>query len=57
MIKQFHLALGDRLDARKYDTMRNALSHHQELESRDKATCAKRFSVVVWLDKQRYTWI
>jgi hypothetical protein len=47
MIIQFHLALGDRLDARKYDSMRNAPSHHQELESRDKATYAKRFSVVV----------
>lgn len=34
MIKQFHLALGDRPEASKYDSIRDALSHHQELESR-----------------------
>jgi hypothetical protein len=34
MIKQFHLALGDRPEARKYDSIRDAVSHHQELESR-----------------------
>jgi hypothetical protein len=29
MIKQFYLALGDRQDARKYDCLRDVLSHHQ----------------------------
>lgn len=33
MIKQFHLALGDRSEARKYDSLRDALSHHQELKT------------------------
>lgn len=33
MIKQFHLALGDKQEARKYDHIRNALSHNQELSS------------------------
>ncbi|HJU34046.1 MAG TPA: hypothetical protein VJ695_02885 [Nitrososphaera sp.] len=29
MIKQFYLALGDRQEARKYDCLRDVLSHHQ----------------------------
>jgi hypothetical protein len=33
MIKEFHLALGDKLEPRKYDHLRNALSHNQELSS------------------------
>jgi hypothetical protein len=28
MIKQFHLALGSRHEARKYDHLRDVLSHH-----------------------------
>ena len=32
MIRQFHLALGDRPEARKYDHLRDALSHHQKLK-------------------------
>jgi hypothetical protein len=34
MIKQFHLALGDRQEAKKYDCLRHVLSHHQLSDSK-----------------------
>ncbi len=38
MIKQFHLSLGSRQEARKYDSIRDAVSHHEKLDSKWKKT-------------------
>ena len=40
MIKQFYLALGDRKEARKYDCLRDVLSHHQLTD--DTKNCVER---------------
>jgi hypothetical protein len=41
MIKQFYLALGDRPEARKYNHLRDALSHHEELATRGTRQCVE----------------
>lgn len=41
MIKQFYLALGNRPEARKYDHLRDVLSHYEELAMEGTRQCVE----------------